>query len=139
MLSCYIQVEPLALISLLWISEAMVQITVDPNAPSYFHVILMGLDKFVILEVTLPPLIIPTMSILSRVLKEVSRISYTLMDLATIALLASTLGSMPAVSTPLFLSTSASSLIALPLLPSTTPPTAIKRFIYCVPLCKFPC
>lgn len=118
-----IQVETPALPGVSYLVEAMVQITVDLDASPHSCMISSLLGEFEILGVTLPLLIIPTFSLPLGILEEVYSISDPLIDLATIIMLSSTLGSTSTISAIASPSASAHFLIASPLETSTIPPT----------------
>lgn len=101
--------------------------TIDPEASPHSRMVSTLLGKYKIPEVSLPPLDLSTLLLPLRLLEEISGISDLLMDLSKIALLISTPGLIPLVSSSPSLSGSAGSLVAPPLVPSSAPPAAIEQ------------
>lgn len=82
--------------------EAIVQITMDPEAPPYPHMVSMQVGQYKIPEVSVPPLDFPALLLLSGLLEEISEISDLLMDLVHATLLDLMLGlNAPVSSLPL--------------------------------------
>lgn len=75
------------MLGVLYLVKGMVYITVDPEAPPHSRVISSLLGEIEILEVAIPPLDLPALSLSLGLLEEMSRISDPLLYLVKISLM----------------------------------------------------
>lgn len=101
--------------------------TVDPKAPPCTYMVSILLGEYDILEVFIPPLDLPALSLPLGLLEEMSEMLDPLLDLAHAILPALIPGSTPPISTLTSFKACSGSLIAPSLIPLSSAPMAIVQ------------